>query len=347
MQRLFPVIKEALQNYSYNRESENDWFKEQRIASAKYFNRYFSYAVIEGDISDIAFNSFISDIPSQNNAEITTSLKHIIKQSSPETFLLKIRSREEELSWQVSVKLLRIIAAESELFPKPTGFSFRYASPNGQAVFFIIQMIKKHPNKKEQLRLIEKLMNEANPFEFASELFYELKRKDKDEEKEFLTAKEYQNIISLLITRAQKKSSESSIFEKFPLQSPYLFNEWAIKNKTQMIKYIKPILKNDYTKSIDLLRAFTPTIFSSSREKPFKSDFAKEDYAFFINIFEKNYIKKLLNRVFPDSKLNKKKVEWIGRGDDNQTDINMVRQFMYWFNEKNNYFKLKFMLITV
>jgi len=334
LQRLFPVIKEALQNYSYNKDSANDWFKQQRIASAKYFNRYFSYAVIEGEISDIAFNSFILDIPNQNDAEITKSLKHLIKQSSPETFLLKIRSREEELSWEVSVKLSRIIASESELFPKPTGFSFRFASPNGQAVFFIIQLIKKHTNKEEQLQLIEKLMTEANPFEFASELFYELNRKDKDEEKYFFSVKEYQTIIALLITRAQKESAHSSIFEKFPEQTAYLFKEWGAKNKTQLTKYVKAILNKDFSKSLDLLRAFTPTIFSTAYESPFKSNFAEEDYTFFITLFDKHYIKKLLNKNFQDKKLNKEKVKWSDRGDNNQTDINMVRQFMHWFKEE-------------
>lgn len=334
LQRLFPVIREALQNYSYSRDSANDWFKQQRIASPKYFNRYFSYAVIEGEISDIVFNNFLADIPNQTDLEVTNSLKQLIYQSSPETFLLKIRSREEELSWEVSVKLSRIIAAESELFPKPTGFSFRFASPNGQAVFFIIQLIKKHTNKKEQLQLIENLMNEANPFEFASELFYELKRKDKNEEKEFFSVKEYQTIVAHLITRAQKESINSSIFEKFPEQTAYLFNEWGAKNKKQMTTYVKGILNKDFSKSLDLLRAFTPTIFSTAYENPFKSNFAKEDYSFFIALFDKDYIKKLLNKVFSEKKLNKEKVKWSDRGDNNQTDINMVRQFMHWFNEE-------------
>ncbi len=334
LQRLFPMIREALQNYSYSRDSANGWFKQQRIASAKYFNRYFSYTVIEGEISDIAFNNFISEIPTQTDIEISKSVKGLIQQSSPETFLLKIRSREEEFSWEVSVKLSRIIASESGLFPKPTGFSFRFASPNGQAVFFIIQLIKRHANKEEQLQLIDKLMNEANPFEFASELFYELKRKDKNEEKDFFSVKEYQTIVAHLIARALKESVNSSIFEKFPDQTAYLFNEWGAKNKSQLTKYVKNILQKDYSKSLDLLRAFTPTVFSTAYENPFKSNFAKEDYAFFIALFDKNYIKKLLNKVFPDKKLNKEKVKWSDRGDNNQTDINMVRQFMHWFSEE-------------
>ena len=177
-------------------------------------------------------------------------------------------------------------------------------------------------------------MNEANPFEFASELFYELKRKDKNEEKEFFSIKEYQTIVAHMITLVQKESTNSSIFEKFPEQTAYLFNEWAAKNKKQMTTYVKGILNKDFSKSLDLLRAFTPTIFSTAYENPFKSNFAKEDYSFFIALFDKNYIKKLLNKVFSDKKLNKEKVKWSDRGDNNQTDINMVRQFMHWFNEE-------------
>lgn len=71
----------------------------------------------------------------------------------------------------------------------------------------------------KQLHLIAKLMNEANPFGFASELFYELKRKDKYEENEFFSDKKYQTIMAHLITRAQKESIHSSVFEKFPAQT--------------------------------------------------------------------------------------------------------------------------------
>lgn len=334
--RLFPFVKEIFQNYGYNKDSANDWFRQQRIASPKYFNRYFSYAVIEGEISDTVFNSFISDIPKQTNSEIAEALKNLVKQSSPETFLIKIRSQEDGFTWEIAVKLSKVIASESELFPLPTGFSFRFTSPNAQAVFFITKLIKNHTNKKEQLRLVEILMNESNPFVFAYELLYELKRKDREEEKEFFTIKEYQNIISILITRSKKESLNSSVFEKFPQQTPILFKEWSLISKSQMTKYTKSYLTKDYSKSIELLKAFTPTIISSSHPHPFKSNFSKEDYIFFVSLFDKDYIKKLLNRSFSNSKLHKEKVKWLDRGDNGQTDINIVRQFFHWFNEASS-----------
>lgn len=137
-----------------------------------------------------------------------------------------------------------------------------------------------------------------------------------------------------MITRAQKESIHTSIFEKFPEQTPYLFKEWHANNKNQLIKYVKAILNKDFSKSLDLIRAFTPTVFSSAYEHSFKSNFAKDDYSFFISLFDKHYIKKLLNKVFPDKKLNKEKVKWSDRGDNNQSDINIVRQFMHWFKEE-------------
>ena len=119
LEELFPRLNEAFHNYSsYDGRLINEWFKQKRIVSPKYFNKYFSYAVIKGEISDIAFENFLSDVSAQSIDEVVNAINKLVEQSSPDNFLQKIRSIEDEFKWEEAVKIAKAISATSEIFPK-------------------------------------------------------------------------------------------------------------------------------------------------------------------------------------------------------------------------------------
>ncbi len=334
LEELFPRLNEVFHNYaSYDGRLTNDWFKHKRIVSPKYFNKYFSYAVIKGEISDIAFQNFLSDVSSQSIDEVASSIKSLVEQSSPDNFLQKIRSIEEDFKWDEAIKIAKAISATSEVFPKRDGFSFGFGfeTPNGQAAIFIYQLIKKHENKDEQFSLASELMTEAKHFEFAYELNNWLRTGDTPEQKIF-TNEQYQQLAMLMIKRALKEADKLPIFEKFPDHVNYLFASWAEQNKKAVTKYINGILRKDKSKVIDLLRAFTPTGYSTAVVGPYKTDFTREQYQFFVSIFDKNVVDKTISKVYKDSQVNSEAVKWTHmRHDGTQTDINIIRQFRHWF----------------
>lgn len=333
LEELFPRLNEVFHNYtSYDGRLTNDWFKQKRIVSPKYFSKYFSYAVIKGEISDIAFQNFLSDVSAQSIDEVASSIKTLVEQSSPDNFLQKIRSIEEDFKWDEAIKIAKAISATSQVFPKRDGFSFGFGfeTPNGQAAILIYQLIKKHENKDEQFSLARELMTEAKYFEFAYELNDWLRTGDTPEQKIF-TNEQYQQLAMLMIKRALKEADKLPIFEKFPDHVNYLFASWAEQNKKAVTKYINGILRKDKSKVIDLLRAFTPTAYSTAVVGPYKSDFTKEQYQFLVSIFDKNVIKKAILKNYKESELNAEQVKWTGMRKKIQTDLNIVRQFYHWF----------------
>lgn len=337
LEELFPRLNEAFHNYvSYDGRLTNYWFKQRRIVSPKYFNKYFSYAVIKGEISDIAFQNFLSDVSAQSIDEVASSIKTLVEQSSPDNFLQKIRSIEEDFKWEEAVKISKAISAISEVFPKRDGFSFGFGfeTPNGQAAIFIYQLIKKHDNKNEQFSLASELMDEAKHFEFAYELNNWLRTGDTPEQKLF-TSGQYGQLAMQMIKRVLKEADKQPIFEKFPDHVNYIFASWAEQNKNAVTKYINGILKKDKSKVIDLLRAFTPTGYSTAVVGPYKTDFTKEQYQFFVSIFDKKVIDKAISKTYTDSQLNTEEVMWKHmRNDTTQSDINLARQFRYWLKQE-------------
>src|SRR5690606_4690650 len=161
------------------------------------------------------------------------------------------------------------------------------------------QLIKKHDNKEEQFSLASELMDEAKYFEFAYELNNWLRTGDTPEQKIF-TNEQYGQLAMLMIKRALKEADKVPIFEKYPDNVNYIIGSWAEQDKPRLTKYIKGILNKTPSKSIDLLRAFTPTGYSTAVVGPYKTDFTKEQYQYFVSLFDKAYINKIIAKVYSD-----------------------------------------------
>lgn len=336
LEELFPRLNEVFHNYvTYDGRLTNNWFKQKRIVSPKYFNKYFSYAVIKGEISDIAFQNFLSDVLAQSIDEVANSINTLVEQSSPDNFLQKIRSIEEDFKWEEAVKISKAISVTSDVFPKRDGasFSFGFEVPNAQAAIFIYHLIKTHSVKDEQITLAKELMVEAKHFEFAYELNNWLRSGDTPEQKIFNT-EQYEELATIMIERALKESDKQPVFEKFPNHANYIFGSWVKQNKKAVTLYVNDILRKDAKKVINLLQAFTPTGYSTAVIGPYKTDFTKEQYQFFVSIFDKGVIDKAISKVYNKSQLNAEEVRWTHmRSDGTQSDINIVRQFRHWLQE--------------
>ena len=333
---LFPRLNEAFANYVYQANNLNDWYRNKRISSPQYFNRYFSYAVIKGDLSDIVFANFLQEISSQTVEETATSIKELITQSSPDNFLHKIRILEEELDWHTSTQLAKAICISSDNFPKGSRFSFfGFDTPNGQAAIFIHKLIKKHKNKEEQLNLSKELLKIAQPFEFAYELVSWFTRGEPGEK--LFDDDGDKELAQLMIDRVLEQANSNSLFEKYEIEADYLLSSWSLINNTAVNKYLRGYLDLEPNKVINLIRSFTPTGWSSAKPEPFKVDFAKEQYDRLISIIDKHYINELISKAYSEEEINHQPPIITHRTEENQSDLNMIRQFRKLFSEDTEF----------
>ena len=72
-------IKDKFIDNTFQHEGAKTWFKEKRIVSTDYFKRYFSYSVIEGELSDVIFEDFINSIKTLDTKNIIDKLDLIFK----------------------------------------------------------------------------------------------------------------------------------------------------------------------------------------------------------------------------------------------------------------------------
>ncbi len=340
LSNLFPNLDSVFGNYFFSNDTFDEWYLKKRIVSTKYFDRYFSYTVLEGDISDIEFERLINNIDAGDTVEnITSLIKSILSKTTSDNFLLKIRSREKELNWEQSTIFVRALCNISEILPKEGGMmSMGFETPFGQAAIFIYQIFKNHKETKDAdlFTFAKELMTFPKQFSFAFEINNWLRTGDRIEDKLF-TDIEYKELAEILTNRAIKEAGEDSIFEKFSEQINYLGHTWAAREKSSFDEYVKSYLDRDPRNIIALIKAYVPTIRSSTKTEPYKGDLTKDRYTYLVSFFEKNMLFEKIKEAIPIEELEKEEHYWEDYSRKDFTEVNMLRQFIYWYNkeEKN------------
>lgn len=329
LKELFPRLKEAFENSFYHR-GPLEWYKAKRVVSPEYFNRYFSYCVLKGEISDVSFDSFISIAKEMEIEEVKQSLEKLIKSSSAKNFLHRIRSLEEDLDWETSKKIAVAIDMSGDLFPEDNSvFNFGFDQTNTQAAIFVYQLIKNHKNHEQKLELAEEIIKTAQPFDFSQTINYWF-RSGETEENKIFSLNEYNSLALVSINRALQEAGDIPIFEKFHEATWYLLESWNELKKEEFDDYIKSILNKSPLKVLSLLESFTPEMRSSNHPAPYKANFKKVHFDRFKQTFDKAYIYQLIMENYGEE-LPKEEVRFPDM-ENTQTGINILRQYKHWYD---------------
>ncbi|PWK78677.1 putative KAP-like P-loop ATPase [Mucilaginibacter oryzae] len=333
---LFPSLSGVFSHYVQSHSV--DWDKEKRICSPKYFNRYFTYSVIKGELSDIEFENFILSVSDNSISEVYEKIKALIEESSPEAFLNKIRLLERELDWNIALKISKAIVAHSELFPKNEDlFRLDFEHPNGQVVVFISQIIRNQSDVEERLMVAKELIETATPMSFACNLYRRIVPNLYDDrgEETIFTKDEFKLINKTLIARALKQANGEPLLEKFPEECLLLFSAWRDVDETRFNDYIRNFLNNYPSKVDSLIWAYTPEAQSSRYPKPYKTNLTQVRFKYLISIIDKHIIYDAIKIVHKEEELNSVEVVWADGYDKNPSEINAIRQYVYWYNHSS------------
>ncbi|MBU2902945.1 KAP family P-loop NTPase fold protein [Maribacter dokdonensis] len=335
LSNLFPRLDTAFGNYHFGNETYNEWFVQKRIVSTKYFDRYFSYSVIEGDISDIEFDLLLEFIAQTENTDlIVEKVQEIIAKTSKDNFMQKLRSLEKEYEWESAKRIAKVLCDISEELPKQGGMmSMGFETPFGQAAIFILQLLKNHKEKVDLFDFGKELMTYPKQFEFAYEINNWLRSGKQPEEKLF-NEDQYADLAKTLTERALEESKDKSIFDCFPVHIGYIGHTWAERNKPEFDKYVDSYLDKDVKNILTLLKSYTPTVRSSSKPHPFKGDLSKDRYEYLVSFYDKDKLFERIQAVFEIKEIQAEDPFWIDYGAHDFTDLNMVRQFHKWYQEE-------------
>ncbi|KQR72199.1 P-loop NTPase fold protein [Pedobacter sp. Leaf176] len=327
---LFPNLDTVYGNFHFSDETKNDWYVAKRIASPQYFDRYFSYAVIEGDISDVEFDLLLKKLDTGTPQEIESEIRDIIGRSDTGTLIQKMRTHETSLNWHASKTIAKSLCLITDLLSNTGGMlGYGFDTQAGQAAIFIYQLLKN--NKEENIfEFAKELMAYPKDFVFAYSLNNWLRTGDRPEDKLFDLA-QYQELAKILTERAITEAGDESVFEKFPNQIHYIVSTWEERDSGELKSYIKTYLDKNNETVLNLLKSFVPVQRTSSREGEFKTDINKNQYEYIVSYFDKNDIHSRLLLNFTIEELESDEPYWIDMTEREFTLLNMARQFHKWY----------------
>lgn len=177
LRRLFPKV-DSLWSNSYSRDA-SEWYAQQRMASTAYYERYLSYALPVGEVSDQEFQSLISD-----PASLGTSILEILSSRGSKvvgSLASKIDARMELLSPDARGKLVAVLpllggfvmsrgAAQSGLF----GYSLQERLAN-----VIARLVARYPVNM-RMAVAQSVISNAEPLSFSVECYRALHRRDSE-----------------------------------------------------------------------------------------------------------------------------------------------------------------------
>lgn len=327
IQHLFPYIKEAYTEWFVSPYISLNLYKKKNIGSDRYFDRYFSYTVIKGDLSDVEFNNFMDSINHYNIQQISDSIKQLTADTSVYSFIFKMRAIEDSIKWDNAKKLLYVLPEIGELFPNTHNpLTMGVDSPKTQLAIFICQLLKSQPDRNERLLTGKEVLSKADTLGLANEIIRWTNVGKTDEDKTF-NENEIKTLKGILIERFISEAGDIPIYFKHT-NLYYLFNDWNEYDRKGMTQYIKKHIKKNPNDIFSLLRSVMSKMSISNKVL----DIDKEKFEFIDTVFNKEFIRKSIVKIYPLKIIHNDTVVWKEHTNEELTNIDIARQFLYWYN---------------
>lgn len=278
LQSLFPQLRTVFSNYYYDNQHYTDWYRQMKICSPYYFQRYFSYAIQKGEISDIIFKEVISGINEVTISELINRLTLQFQILDIDEFIFKLYQYQNSFESNEAEILAPALASFGEVYLKARKDIF--FGTYGMASSIIFSLLKKIPNEN-RLAISLKVLDNAKPLKFLIDIQFRFWDKPKySDELPFLKDEELEKISKKVIEHFEKIANIKNLFTLLPDYEFYRVLVLFIKvgKEKDVTKMLDQQIKLDNKNVINVIKLFTSTITSSAKPYPYKANFNKEKY---------------------------------------------------------------------
>ncbi len=331
---LFPILKEVYNNYSHHEGSYKKWYESKRIGSPQYFQRYFTYTVIKGQISDVQFDILIENLRTRSEPEAIKLVQEFVSLTEAGDFIWKLRWHEDTFDEEISKKIILILSKLGPLFPHSENSLFGFDTPLGQAASIIYKLLS-HVTNEEKFRCALSAIQESKPFSLTYEIMRSIERDNTENKQErVFSTEETRKLEEALLAKAINEADPQPLFEKFIDYANYLLSRiWLpINGKDSLMKYIKRFLDDNPAGIINLLRAYSPKTHSTAAPEPYYGDLSEEVYGWIETSFDTTY---LFNCIVLYLNIDPQMIEYQALGHK-QTEENRLKQFVYLYRNKES-----------
>lgn len=327
---LFPKMQKLLNNYSSS--NTEVWYEKKRICSPRYFERYFTYGVLEGQVSDTQFKEFIQIVKSSKRERIEQALYNIINHiDKVNEFISRLVSYENDFNWDQVKKLLSALVNKHKCFPENDGdFEGGTLFSSSQNLrYFVIKEAARFVHEKDFFEYLKKLLFNCENLTFR---YYLLSNLISNENKQTvnLSVEQIESLEKEFIKILTKKLDKSSIFDKYKDLIRSGLDEVVAKyNRYLLNKQTEEYMNKKEENVLSIIKLQLPQLCTGFINRQcFYGDLTVNVFNNIKKCYDIVQIKKKIEQLYDDDQL-KVKPEWQTHPLKQIEDINIARQFYY------------------
>lgn len=343
LQELFPQLKAVYSNTTYPDTAYVRWAKEKKICSGKYFDRYFSYSVLEGDIPDNYFDQLLIDLRTNSVENLLPQFTQALDQYDAFEFIIKLRRHEEDLDEEQSKNLALVLSKVGNTLPVEEDFHF--ATTYAQAARLIESLIRTIA-PTDRLSFLLKVLSETASMEYAMEINYWIMYKETNHPDTAIFSEQDEFAIQQhLVDRFLNEMTDDNFFELVSDSNLWRILSWwhlSTKHKEELTIFWNKHLssKNNPEFAFKVIKIFTPTINSSSispldkraKRNTYKSGFYESNFNALKEVADVNLINENLMPVWG---MNPHETGPTTVSDREPIDDKTLVSVFQWFIEKD------------
>lgn len=327
---LFPRQKTIFENTIYGSEWDKTWAEQKRIASDKYFDRYFTYSIPLGDVSDIRIENFIQTLEDIDPKELIKTLDDELTLQNAEMFISKLHQKIEKIPPAGQVKLAISLSLFGSRLPSPKEL-FGFRTPFLRGALLVAFLIEAQVRDEDKYRLAIEVMNVAEPITFAFEVVKWLRTKKTGNEGNSINPENLQRICNTLANRIGSMfNQDATAFEKYSDHAPDLLWFWGkFGSKENADKYLNEFLTENIQNVHKLLNSVVPIAYPVDGGLPHKSEFERDQYNYLQSFVDLNMVYELLKKTYGDELESEQYPYDFGAS----LDLRIAKQFA-WIHKK-------------
>jgi hypothetical protein len=318
---LFPRLETVFGNMTYSSESDLAWAREKRVCSRDYFQRYFSYAIGAGEVSDREIDKLCSAAEQNKPEAVSEQFKRLFSTQTAESLLSKLSYRVDQLSPQSAAILAQQFCGYGNLFLRTGGFA--RLSPFTRAGGLIAALVERTPKGDQRLQIARQVLRDANPLGFAGECLRWFRAgRDKPEEQRMFNDRDVDELGKMLADRIQSAAAASLISDEANLL--LLMYVWDHFGKTGAPRrFLEKCLQKEPELVVPFLRSAVGMSYPSDGGRPHPGPFENDSYSAVLRYADGAKIYDALTKAFRD-RLNQPAPF---RDDGNNPDERIAQQF--------------------
>ena len=329
---LFPQIPSILSEMDITYPVSDEWYREKRIASVDYFQRYFSYTVPKDDISDNRIDNFITSISKLEVEDIVKELRSIIDKKNVNKVLFKLMPYKDKIQNNNSLKLSKALSEIGDILPTSSESAF-IRSPQYLASSLIHDLLLNAKTEDAFYSTIMDIIEKSEPVTYSLKCFYEITNDDKSKpDKSLLSDIQIKELNALLLSRIKNIADSKILYIEYRKEAEELIWYWYNwDNKEELALYLHSTFNKDPYNVVIFLSIFLTTIDDLNNRTTGKVSFRRETFDKIIKLIDPPVIFTQLKSIY-GGKLNTAEKAWLYEAYDIDDREKVAFQFAAFYN---------------